>query len=72
MLTGLLGVPPEDADEFRGWVETTTTMDVSEDERADVQHKLVTYIGELIDERRTHQHDDLLAYLVDAATKASG
>ena len=66
VLTGLLGVPPGHANEFRGWVETTTTMEVSQEDRDQSQLNLVTYIGELIAERRSHQHDDLLAYLVNA------
>jgi cytochrome P450 len=62
----LLGVPPADADSFRGWVETSTSDLAPEAERVEAMVQTSQYIDHLIAERRARHHDDLLGMLVDA------
>jgi cytochrome P450 len=65
-LTMLLGVPLEDADRFREWVETSSSELVPEAERVEAMMNTAAYNEELIAARRASPHEDLLGVLVAA------
>jgi cytochrome P450 len=66
VVTGILGVPREEVDTFRGWVDKMMSIDTPDQERGLVHASLQGYIKSLIAERRRHPTDDLLSVLVEA------
>ncbi|MCC9308190.1 cytochrome P450 [Kitasatospora sp. RB6PN24] len=68
VICDLLGVPFEDREEFRGWLDAfSATTVMSEDEiEADTQ-RLYDYIGKLMVSRRQEPQDDLISAMVKAS-----
>lgn len=66
VLVGILGVAERDGREFRGWIDTMSTVDGDPATKAQARDELQAYIRELIAERRERRTDDLLSDLVAA------
>ena len=60
----LLGVPAADRDSFRAWSTVIVTGSLARDRLPGALRALVTYIRELIADRRVHPGDDLLSGLI--------
>ncbi|UXY24902.1 cytochrome P450 (plasmid) [Streptomyces cynarae] len=66
VLCSLLGVPPEDASRFRGWVEVLFDISASTPgEKSRRRLELVDYMEELIERKRQQPQDDLLTALIE-------
>jgi cytochrome P450 len=67
VLCSLLGVPPEDADRFRDWVEVLFDISASSPrEKARYRLELNRYMIGLIRRKRQRTGDDLLSALIEA------
>jgi cytochrome P450 len=66
VVTGILGVPRADVPTFRDWIEKMLSLDTSIETRSDAQASLLSYIVDLVAERRRRPGDDLLSALVQA------
>lgn len=66
----LIGVAPEDREQFREWADTIVHQDVDRPETVDAGRAaagaVVGYFGEIIAARRAERADDLVSALVDA------
>ncbi len=62
----LLGVPPEDADQFKRWSDAVVELGGGETVAANVRvmGELITYLGGVITERRREPRDDLVSHLL--------
>ncbi|GAB2699320.1 cytochrome P450 [Kitasatospora kifunensis] len=64
----LLGVPFEDREQFRGWLDAfSATTVMSEQEIEDDTQRLYDYIGKLMVRRREEPQDDLISAMVKAS-----
>jgi len=66
VLLRILGVPEGEANQFRGWVDIGSTLNVDAETRAEAHERTHGYIKGLIAQRRARRSDDLLSALVDA------
>lgn len=66
VLVRILGIPEEDAAEFREYVDISSSINASEEERTAASAKTFEFIKGLIAERRTNPGDDLLTQLINA------
>jgi cytochrome P450 len=70
IIAELLGIPPEDKQMFREWVESVVTLDPSELARTEGGgvriFELYAYLQSCIDERAAERRDDLVSALLDA------
>ena len=70
VIAELLGIPSDDKQMFREWVESVVTLDASELARTEgggVQiFELYAYLQAVIDERTAKRRDDLVSALLDA------
>ncbi|MER6912754.1 cytochrome P450 [Streptomyces sp. NPDC000594] len=68
VICDLLGVPFEDRERFRGWLDafSATTVMTEEEIERDTQ-RLYDYIGDLVVTRRATPQDDLLSAMVKAS-----
>jgi cytochrome P450 len=64
VVTGILGVPTEDASKFRGWIDTMTSPASTLEQRYENNTQLERYIRELIAARRMAPTGDVLGELV--------
>ncbi len=66
VITELLGIPPEDSDQFRAWAQTFFTPPSKEaQERTREVHQLfIQYLQDIFEQRRQHPRDDLISALV--------
>lgn len=70
MLSNLLGVPPEDREEFERWSHSTLSVaGMTEEEVGANMMELAGYMGGLIAQRRAEPRDDLLSQLAAAKDK---
>jgi cytochrome P450 len=76
VLCSMLGIPPEDGDVFRDWVEVLFDISASTPrEKSRRRLELVDYMGELIERKRHSGDEDLLTGLItahDAGTLSQG
>ncbi len=76
VLCSMLGIPPEDGDIFRDWVEVLFDLSASTPrEKSRRRLELVDYMGELIERKRHSADEDLLTGLItahDAGTLSQG
>ncbi|MBT2387143.1 cytochrome P450 [Streptomyces sp. ISL-11] len=64
----LLGVPFEDREQFRGWLDAfSATTVMSEEEIEEDTDRLYDYIGKLMVSRRAEPQDDLISAMVKAS-----
>jgi cytochrome P450 len=70
VIAELLGIPAEDKQMFREWVESVVTLDPSELSRTSGGgvriFELFAYLQRVIDERAAERRDDLVSALLDA------
>lgn len=66
VVTGILGVPREDAPLFRGWIDGMLAVNSTAEHRRESQKNLRSYILGLVVERRKRPSDDVLGTLVQA------
>jgi cytochrome P450 len=66
VLTGVVGVPRDDAGLFRDWVEISTAVTTPQELRVETSAKLNEYVAGLIADRRQTPQKDLLSDLVHA------
>lgn len=66
VLVGILGVAQDDATQFRGWIDTMSTVDATTETKTKARDELHSYIRALIAERRQRRTEDLLSDLVEA------
>jgi cytochrome P450 len=64
VISQMIGVPTEDQEQFRGWVDMMLAGEYSSDERTHAAASLMGYAGELAAVKRTTPTDDLLSGLV--------
>lgn len=70
MLSGLLGVPPEDHGRFERWARALLAVaGMTDDERAASMGELYVYVTELIAKRRKEPMNDLISSLANARDK---
>ncbi|MFI7642246.1 cytochrome P450 [Nonomuraea sp. NPDC049400] len=63
----MLGVPPEDYETFRAWTAALLSISNVTPEQADHSlSELISYVADLVAERRRTSHDDLIGHLVTA------
>jgi cytochrome P450 len=68
VIASLLGVPADDHERFRAWVEAVITLDPADLASADGLQlgELLHYLNDVIAEREREREDDLLSALLDA------
>lgn len=66
VMSGILGVEGDDAEQFAGLVDTLVGIDTPPEMRADAHHKVHDFLLGLIAEKREGGSDDLLSALVHA------
>jgi cytochrome P450 len=67
VLCSMLGIPPEDGEVFRGWVEVLFDISASTpQEKSRRRLELVDYMGDLIEVKRKRSDEDLLTTLIAA------
>jgi cytochrome P450 len=66
VITGILGVPVEEAPTFKGWADAMLGIDSTTEERNAAHEQLNEYVRMLIAERRERDTGDLLCLLVQA------
>ena len=67
VLCSLLGIPPEDGETFRGWVEVLFDISASTpQEKSRRRLELVDYMDDLIEVKRRGNDDDVLTSLIAA------
>jgi cytochrome P450 len=64
VVSELLGVPGEDRDKLRTWIDVTLTYRHTPEEKAQAQGWLMGYLGQLIASKRDTPGDDLVSGLV--------
>jgi cytochrome P450 len=62
----LLGVPDADRSDFRSWSNTLLATGVPDDELSSASTSMVTYLDELIANKRRHPGEDLVSALLEA------
>jgi cytochrome P450 len=69
VIATLLGVPPEDRDMFRGWIDETFHLDPEKGMYNDISFeamgKLQGYTAATLDDRRVHPRDDMFTDLLN-------
>jgi cytochrome P450 len=65
VISELLGVPPDDRDDFRAW-STTIVSDGPDDEMQTASAAMATYLSGLLAAKRADPGDDLLTALIQA------
>ncbi|WP_395851701.1 cytochrome P450 [Cystobacter fuscus] len=66
VITELLGIPPEDGDQFRAWAQTffaPPSKDAQEKTR-EVHQLFIKYLEDIFEQRRQQPRDDLISALV--------
>jgi cytochrome P450 len=69
VIADLLGVPTNDHERFRAWVESVITIDpgaIASNADAPSLTELFTYLQGVIDERERQRRDDMISALLDA------
>jgi cytochrome P450 len=66
VLLHILGVPEAEADTFRGWIDTSSSIEVDAAAREEAHERSHAYIKKQIAQRRAARSDDLLSALVEA------
>jgi cytochrome P450 RapN len=66
VVTGILGVPPDEVPLFRGWIDRMLALNTSMEDRIEAQSQLSSYVLGLVADRRRRSTDDLLSALVHA------
>jgi hypothetical protein len=64
VIAGVLGVPPELADTFTGWVRDVLEFAHDEERRGRGRTQIVAYLSEQIERRKTEPGDDLISVLL--------
>lgn len=72
VISAMLGVPPRDQDQFRGWVDMMLANEHSSEERGAATHSLIEYAKQLSQAKREHPEDDLLSALVAVTDEDDG
>lgn len=63
----LLGMPPEDGEKYRGWMDAVTHLQHTDPEQSlTVTKEMQRYAGELIENRRRQPGDDIISFLIQA------
>jgi cytochrome P450 len=69
VIAALLGVPPEDRDMVRGWIDESFHLDpekgMSNDISMAAMFKFMEYLGETLTDRQTNPRDDMFTDLVN-------
>ncbi|MEV1175579.1 cytochrome P450 [Nonomuraea sp. NPDC049784] len=63
----MLGVPPEDYETFRAWTAALLSIsNITPEQAGHSLSELISYVADLVAERRRTPHDDLIGHLVTA------
>src|SRR6185437_1103397 len=69
VIAALLGVPPEDRDMFRGWIDESFHLDpetgMSNDVTMAAMMNMMEYLGKTLTDRQTNARDDMFTDLVN-------
>ena len=69
VIAALLGVPPEDRDMFRGWIDESFHLDpetgMSNDVTMAAMMNMMEYLGQTLTDRQTNPRDDMFTDLVN-------
>lgn len=66
VISQMLGVPPEDGDQFTHWIQELVEVGIGAPERAaSAIMETMAYLGERVVEHRAEPRDDLITYLID-------
>lgn len=66
VIAGLLGIPPEERDQFRRWTQTVIFEFDDMEARGIAAMQMIAYFNEVIEKRRASPQDDLISALVAA------
>jgi cytochrome P450 PksS len=66
VISEMLGVPIEDRDRFRRWVDVVLRGPIGSDEQTLAGMEFIAYLNDAIESRRTTPRDDLLTALIHA------
>ena len=66
MICDLLGIPPESRADFRTWVGPLLIGGIAGFEAYAAARKMITFLRELVAEKRRNPADDLLSALLEA------
>jgi cytochrome P450 len=70
VIAHMLGVPEQDADQFRKWIKEILEIGISDyDVLMRAQREMIAYFAEKIASRRAELQDDLISYLINARTE---
>jgi cytochrome P450 len=67
VITGMLGVPVDERDQFRRWATTLVGSHHSPEETEQASEAMIDYSGKLIEAKRSRPGDDLLSTIVSAS-----